>query len=229
MADSKRNSTAGKVATPKAGHAGGSAPLPDTQEAIARAIGASVKVTTAAPESKTYDGALYTADPVTNLVVLNVRGPMADKSSQTGDYRVIPISQVQTFQLLSLADGNGGLAHVPSKMPELELMRLQKRCNDRVAALKDLEENRGKGVTKEAQAIFDSFKRINMPARWHNQEIIVHDSIIVGPPYRPEDCKAPKNNQEVLIRVKKALEGERKKLLERKRKTPTPSGPRKGG
>ncbi len=71
-----------------------------------------------------------------------------------------------------------------------------------------------------------------MPIRWHNQEMIAHDAIIISPPYRGEDCKGSQDKQEVLNRVKRVLEGERKKLKEkddRDRKAATPVGPRKGG
>ena len=72
----------------------------------------------------------------------------------------------------------------------------------------------------------------NMPIRWHNQEMIVYDAVIIPPPYRPEDCKAAKDRQEVLNRVRKVLEGERKKIRdreEREKKTATPAGQRLGG
>jgi len=75
----------------------------------------------------------------------------------------------------------------------------------------------------------------NLPIRWHNQEMIVHDAIIISPPYQPENCKGAKDKQEVLNRVKKVLEGERKKLQQRaaaaeqERKAGAPALPRKGG
>lgn len=62
--------------------------------------------------------------------------------------------------------------------------------------------------------------------------MIVHEAVIIPPPYRVEDCKGAKDKQEVLNRVKKVLEGERRKLKEkeeRERKAATPTGPRKGG
>ena len=62
--------------------------------------------------------------------------------------------------------------------------------------------------------------------------MIVHDAVIIPPPYTPADCIGPKEKQEVLIRVKKVLEGERRKLKEkedRDRKAATPVEPRKGG
>lgn len=72
-----------------------------------------------------------------------------------------------------------------------------------------------------------------MPVRWHNQEIIVSENVIISSPYRPEDCKAGKNHQDALGRVKRMLEGEKKKVLQEKERvggggTP-PTGPRKGG
>jgi len=72
----------------------------------------------------------------------------------------------------------------------------------------------------------------NMPIRWHNQEMIVHEAVIIAPPYRPEDCKCQKEKQETLNRVKKVLEGERRKLKDkedRDKRAATPTGFRKGG
>ena len=66
----------------------------------------------------------------------------------------------------------------------------------------------------------------------HGKEIVVLDSVIITAPYRAEDCRAPKDKMEALNRVKKALEGERRKLKEKEekeRKAATPTGPRKGG
>ncbi|KAK0355593.1 hypothetical protein LTR91_009932 [Friedmanniomyces endolithicus] len=234
MADSKRNDAAGKVAMPKTGGgAPAASPLPDIHEAIAKAIGAHIKVTTTAPDSNTYEGSLYTADPISNLLVLNIRAAAtktaAELASQPGDYRVMPISRLQSFQIVSLASGSANPTTALPKLSEVDMKRLEKRCEDRVAVLKEEERSRGKGVTREGQAIFDALKRINLPVHWHNREMIVFDSIIVTPPYRAEDCKCANEKQEVLIRVKKALEGERKKLQEKERKMPVPGGPRKGG
>lgn len=43
---------------------------------------------------------------------------------------------------------------------QADLKRGRDRERARIAQLKDEEESRGKGVTKEAQAIFDSLKRM---------------------------------------------------------------------
>lgn len=62
--------------------------------------------------------------------------------------------------------------------------------------------------------------------------MIVHEAVIITPPYRVDDCKGPKEKQETVNRVRKILEGERRKLKEkeeRERKAATPAVPRKGG
>ena len=73
----------------------------------------------------------------------------------------------------------------------------------------------------------------NMPTRWHNQEIIVHEAVIIAPPYRVEDCKGAKDKQETLNRVRKVLEGERRKLKEKEEREEKAAlgaaGLRKGG
>jgi protein LSM12 len=74
------------------------------------------------------------------------------------------VSRIQTFTVTSLASnvesGDSGFASAQPAIAKLGLDRLKKREEERVKKLKDDEQNRGKGVTKEAQAIFDSFKRM---------------------------------------------------------------------
>ncbi|SMY25571.1 unnamed protein product [Zymoseptoria tritici ST99CH_1A5] len=219
MADTaaKRNSIAGKIATPKIG--GGSSPATsslDSLEVLSKAIGCRIKITTAAPHSQTYEGTLFNACPVLHVIAINTRAPPPNPASnaaaQPGDYHIIPFSRIQSSQVISLAGAEGVAQPV---IGAVDIRQLQKREETRVNQLREEEESRGKGVSKEAQAIFDSFRRINVPVRWHNQEIIVLEHVIVVPPYRPEDCKASKDKQETLIRVRKILEGERKKLQEK--------------
>lgn len=51
----------------------------------------------------------------------------------------------------------------------------------------DREARRGKGVTREAQDLFDAFSR-TMPARWNGQSIVVADAVTIAAPYRVDDC-----------------------------------------
>lgn len=62
--------------------------------------------------------------------------------------------------------------------------------------------------------------------------MIVHDAVIISPPYTVDDCRGAKDKQETLNRVKKVLEGERRKIKERderERRGAGLEGARKGG
>ena len=132
---------------------------------------------------------------------------------------------------------------------------LQARLASAVSRLKDQEARRGKGVSKEAQEIFDRLSK-TLPTRWDGTRIVVNDVVVIEAPYRSEDCRAgtgaPKDS---LGRVRKVvsilcavlqvyvtwrltvcqLESERSTLAQKATNRPAVpaavpmSGPRKGG
>ena len=191
MADSsKKNSVAGKVATPKTGAlqvSTSNQPFEDPLEALGKAIGARyaasltkpesremltsftrVRITSLAPQSQTYEGSLFTACPVLNVVILNTRSPTAnataDYTTQPGEYCVIPLSRVQSVRIVALeAPTEGSETSFQTAKPSIgpvNVKRLKEREQAKIDKLKEEERNKGKGVTKEAQAIFDSFRRM---------------------------------------------------------------------
>ena len=103
-----------------------------------------------------------------NLVAINTRSSRTEQSASTGaqpgDYHLIPISRIQSFQILSLAtSADGSESSFANALPPIgpvDTKRLQQREEKRVRELKEEQKNMGKGVTKEAQAIFDSFNRM---------------------------------------------------------------------
>ncbi|PYH90405.1 hypothetical protein BO71DRAFT_76282 [Aspergillus ellipticus CBS 707.79] len=216
MADSKRHSVGVRApaqgpsgATAGQGMAGAMVPL---EVALSSAIGARVRITTS-PVSSTIEGTLFTACPITNLVAINT----ADgKQTQAGDYRVIPVSRIQSFQIVSLPsssnlDGSSFSDAVPPLQP-LDIRSLKNREATAVGKLQEGEARRGKGVTREAQDLFDAFSR-TMPARWDGSKIIVADAVSIAAPYRPDDCRPlVAGDTAALARVRMVLEMERKKI-----------------
>ena len=102
------------------------------------------------------------------MVAINTRSPPStapiDASTQPGDYRIIPVSRIQSFQMVALAAsserGENNFASTKPVIGPVDVKRLKEREQARINQLKEDERNRGLGVTKEAQAIFDSFKRM---------------------------------------------------------------------
>jgi protein LSM12 len=127
-----------------------------------------IKLTTAAPHSQTYEGSLFTADPVLNIVAINTRSVQSASSAnakvEPGDYHVIPVSRIQSFQVQSLPstadNGASSFAAAQPAIGPVDVKRLEERERAKINKLKEAEQHRGKGVTKEAQAIYDSFKRM---------------------------------------------------------------------
>ncbi|KKK17019.1 hypothetical protein P175DRAFT_0501257 [Aspergillus ochraceoroseus IBT 24754] len=212
MPENKRQGVGIKSPSPKPtgsaaaqGMAGTMVPL---EAALSGAIGARVRITTN-PVVSTIEGTLFTACPITNLVALNI----ADSKAQAGDYRIIPIARIQSFQILSLASGEPtSFSDAVPSLHALDIRALKAREANAVAKLQEGEAKRGKGVTREAQDIFDAFSR-TMPARWDGANIIVADAVAIAPPYRVDDCRAlVAGDTAALTRVRKVLEMERKKI-----------------
>jgi hypothetical protein len=163
----------------------------------------SVRISTS-PVSSTIEGTLFTACPITNLVAINA----ADgKQAQAGDYHIIPISRIQSFQIVSLAQNNESTSFadaVPS-LHALDIRALKAREANAVGKLQESEARRGKGVTREAQDIFDAFSR-TMPTRWDGSNIIVADAVAIAAPYRVDDCRPlVAGDTAALTRVRKVV------------------------
>ncbi|KAL4955519.1 anticodon-binding domain-containing protein [Aspergillus filifer] len=185
--------------------AGAMVPL---EAALSGAIGARVRITTN-PASSTLEGTLFTACPITNLIAINTADA---KKAQAGDYHIIPISRIQSFQLLSVASEATSFSDATPPLHALNIRALKNREASAVAKMQEGEARRGKGVTREAQDLFDAFSR-TMPTRWDGASIIVTDTVIIAPPYRVDDCRpVNQNDTAALARVRKVLEMERKKI-----------------
>lgn len=163
-----------------------------------------MRITTA--QQSTIEGTLFTADPITNLVAINTADP---KQAQAG-YHIFPVSRIQSFQLLSLAppstaaDGPSFSDAVPS-VHALDIRALKNREATAIGKLHENEARRGKGVTREAQDIFDAISR-TMPVRWDGTNIVVADAVSIAAPYRPDDCRPlVAGDTAALLRVRKVV------------------------
>lgn len=135
-----------------------------------------VKITTAAPHNQTFEGTLFTACPVLHIVAVNTRAappnPASNAAAQPGDYHVIPFTRIASCQVLSPQQGGDGtIANALPPIGPVDIKQLQKREQARIEQLKAVESDRGKGVTREAQAIYDAFKRMYAVQTWQQLEV----------------------------------------------------------
>lgn len=167
-----------------------------------------MRITTIGPNATTVEGTLFTACPITNLVAINTSSSSPNTSTnQSGDYRIIPVSRIQSFQLLSLGPSNSETPFTDAVPPlqSLDIRALRQREENAVAKAQEKEARRGKGVTREAQDLFDAFSR-TMPTRWDGTSIVVAEAVTIAKPYRVDDCRplVPGDNA-ALARVRKVV------------------------
>jgi protein LSM12 len=114
------------------------------------------------------EGTLFASCPITNVVAVNVAPPKPNPAApQHGDYHVIPKSHVQAVQILSLssdaATEGGAVAgrfdDNAVALSRVDMDALRGREEAAILKMKEFDRTRGKGVTKEAQDIFDWFAR----------------------------------------------------------------------
>lgn len=122
---------------------------------------------------------------------------------------MIPISRIQQFQLLALATpSNSTSSSFTDAQPTIQALdtrALKAREAKAIGEAFDREARRGKGVTREAQELFDAFSR-TMPARWNGHSIVVADAVTIAAPYRVDDCRPNvEGDTAALARVRKVV------------------------
>ncbi|KAI9318968.1 anticodon-binding domain-containing protein [Dichotomocladium elegans] len=121
-------------------------------------------------------------------------------------FRIIKISHIKEV-LSNEEDTSSDL--LPINVVNVE--RLDARESSTLKSRQQRAAKMGVGVTKEAQDIFDALCK-TLPCRWSNDTIVVLDEVIIVPPYHVDSCKANASSAASLARVKKVLEGERRRL-----------------
>jgi len=204
MAESKRQAAGGgKVATPKLSPQAGV-----DIGSLEKAVGARIRVSTTLSNT-TVEGTLFTICKVTKLLAIkDINSPPAPptpSSAAPGNYHLIPFAHISSFETVAPASDGEVETAVPS-ISKVESDALKAREENAIREMKKWEAGRGKGVSKEAQEMFDHISR-TLPTRWNDKQIIINDSVILDAPYSPSDLKAPKEKQYTVPQIKRVVEG----------------------
>ena len=116
-----------------------------------------VKLTTAAPNSITLEGTIFTACRTTNILAICTTSA-ASSTSTSSDYHLIPVSRIQSIDVLSLPNSTNP-EEVQQSISRVDLKALKSRETATIRKIKERDATKGKGVTREAQDIFDALAR----------------------------------------------------------------------
>lgn len=127
----------------------------------------SVRVT-CAPKENVLEGTLFTACNITNAIAINTApappNPSASLTSQPGDYHIIPFAHITGFEVFPEAaeripgSGPGFEGALPS-ISKIDFDALRAREESTIREMQRKDALKGKGVTKEAQEVFDFLAR----------------------------------------------------------------------
>ena len=165
------------------------------------------------------EGTVYTADPITNLLVLNTSTSASGISPNVltvpqGAYRIIPISQIASTQLLNLPSSTAS-ANEPADSAtnsSIDTVGLTARLNRTISSLQSAQMRQGpKGTTAADQALFDALSRTH-PARWYGSSMVVSDTYLIEKPYTLVNVRLMDGAHGDLDRMRRVLDMEKNKL-----------------
>lgn len=163
------------------------------------------------------EGIVYTADPVTNLLVLNTSATSSTSITSSslaappGTYRIIPIASITSFQLLSLPPQTSEVASNPA-LNTVDINAVQARLHKNIAAQQAAQARIGpKGTTPTDQALFEALSR-TLTAAWSGNGMLISDTYLIEKPYGPVNVRIVDGRHGDLERMKKVVEMERQKV-----------------
>ncbi|KAI9178692.1 hypothetical protein H9P43_005354 [Blastocladiella emersonii ATCC 22665] len=186
---------------------------------------ASTSPTTDRPNSpeNVVEGQVYAYDARNGLIVLQCPSKeTANTANKRYDLRAINTRAVASTAVIAGPAGSASAAAgrartqpsaaAPESWPQglfpVGAINWESSAHREAANIRVMEAKLAKinvGVGRDAQVLFDALSK-TMECRWADATIVVMESVLVVPPYLPENCKS--NNERALMR----LEGERRKL-----------------
>jgi hypothetical protein len=128
--------------------------------------GSSVKIT-CAPGKNVLEGILFTACPLTHAIAINTApappNPSAPVFSQPGDYHIIPFAHIESFEIVGSGErASEAVAGFDGALPSIskvDVAALQAREEQTIREMKKKDAQKGKGVSEEAQDLFNAISR----------------------------------------------------------------------
>lgn len=132
----------------------------------AQLTASSIKIT-CAPNSNVLEGTLFTACSLTNAIAINTAPalpkPSAPLASQPGDYHIIPFAHILSFEIVGsgerVAESGPGFEGAMPSISKVDIAALQAREETTIRKMKEKDAQKGKGVSKDAQDLFDALSR----------------------------------------------------------------------
>jgi len=168
-------------------------------------IGVKVRIKTSLGED--VEGEIFSYDNTTNCLVLI---QSSTHSTLKKSYRLLKTSFVKEIQYLGKNEAN---AQDIENLPPINIAKIKSHEAKAIRLMREEASRIGVGVTEEAQEIFNALAK-TLPCKWKGENILVFDEVLIQSPYTIDSMSG--NDPKILDRVKKVLDGERKRLYANK-------------
>ncbi|PRP76933.1 hypothetical protein PROFUN_06211 [Planoprotostelium fungivorum] len=162
-------------------------------------IGLHVQIKTLSDD--TLEGEIFSYDSNTGCVVLSTS---LVHTTMKKTLNIIKTSHIKDIQYI----GKGTTTNL--RLPSVDVTKIRNKEDIAVRTAKEEQLRIGVNVSKEAQDIFNALSK-TLPCRWDGDTIIVLDEIYIRNPYGNTNCQG--NNTVMLERVRKVLDGEKKRMV----------------
>eukprot|EP01117_Protostelium_nocturnum_P005609 TRINITY_DN2022_c2_g1_i4.p1 TRINITY_DN2022_c2_g1~~TRINITY_DN2022_c2_g1_i4.p1 ORF type:complete len:179 (-),score=26.09 TRINITY_DN2022_c2_g1_i4:273-809(-) len=163
-------------------------------------LGSKIRIKTLDDEG--IDGEIFSYDNNTGCVALSISH---SHTTLKKTFRIIKTSFIKEIQFLE----KKGSLQTELNLPPINVQKIRSKEDAAIRQTREEVARIGVGVSKEAQDIFNALSK-TLPCRWHTDTIVVLDEVLIKNPYGVENCQG--SNSYMLERVKKVLEGEKRKI-----------------
>jgi len=168
-------------------------------------IGVKVRIKTSLGED--LEGEIFSYDSTTNCLVLIKTSP---HSTVKKSYRILKTTFVKEIHYLGKNEVN---QQDFENLPPINIAKIKSNEAKALRLMREEASRIGVGVTEEAQEIFNALAK-TLPCKWRGENILVFDEVTIKSPYTVDSTTG--NDPTILDRVKKVLDGERKRLYANK-------------
>ncbi|KAK9469731.1 anticodon-binding domain-containing protein [Lipomyces arxii] len=176
-------------------------------------VGLKVRVVTALDD--TIVGSVYSYCLNTNTLALIEEGEPVAGKADLKNVRILKASFIKSLNVLKKSEdstGTGtGFGKISPAIGPVNLTSVNQKMN---RAMRNASQNAiavGVGISKDGQNLYDALAR-TLPVRWLNKAIYVLEEVKIEPPYTADSCLASDPESIALARVKKVVDGERRRL-----------------
>ncbi|GAB6020194.1 hypothetical protein CHUAL_002916 [Chamberlinius hualienensis] len=144
------------------------------------------------------EGEVLAFDPLTRMLIL--RCPASNGKGNTNDIHMVNLKFATNACVKTEANSS------PPPLPVLNFHRLTRRYELNIEEKTRMVKAMAAGVSTEGQLLFLAISKTFQDVCWQGDSIVVLNQVTISPPYRPENCRSSKGEDQAVTHIRKIVE-----------------------